>query len=505
MTRRRLPLLLSLLLFASCGENKEEYEPSPAIRLTVGEVTHSGAVILVESIFCDEVYVIADPDRQSVDADLIISEGVPAENGTAVLTGLSSGTKYTVYGVGRKGDKLSSIQKTTITTVLLSGDLYPYERERSGAPFFADITLCPGGGRPGGNAWFSVPAEWDEERFAPHVSYSDSDGDHWLFEAFLAITGSDPDGNTFVISNSGAASAGKTAWENLAEYWAGDSGAFSALDRAIDKAARSIGSAPPTRYAVMVMPDPIQFARFSDKSSSTAYWGALDGQMLDFSRSADQVRALRWYIDLVREKFAALDLKHLELAGFYILSEELVAKPGGWNYNQKRWDQILPEVGEYLASCNEGLYWIPYLGADGCDMWRDLKITYSWLQPNRYWDKDGQKPMSRAISQIKKYRMGIELEFEYSMVESVMKIPGIMGPDASGNYAFTLSDVSSLRSRFREYMDGFRSGGLYGKERIALYSGSNAMFQLATSKENDDIAMYLELCHFISDNPLRRK
>ena len=100
--------------------------------------------------------------------------------------------------------------------------------------------------------------------------------------------------------------------------------------------------------------------------------------------------------------------------------------------------------------------------------------------------------------------MGIELEFEYSTVEDVMKTPGIMGPDGAGNYVYTISDVPALRSRFRGYMTAFKDGGLYGKRRIALYSGSNALYQLATSKENDDIAMYLELCRFITDNPLRK-
>ena len=84
-----------------------------------------------------------------------------------------------------------------------------------------------------------------------------------------------------------------------------------------------------------------------------------------------------------------------------------------------------------------------------------------------------------------------------------MKTPGIMGPDAAGQYVFTLKDVPSLRARFREYMSGYKGAGLYGKYPLALYSGSNALFQLAQSKENDDIAMYRELCRYIIGAPLR--
>ena len=500
--KRLLPFTLLVLLAAGCGEEQGGYQPSPAVRLTVGEVGFAAATILVESIYCDEVFILADSDLQSVSAAQVISKGVPAGDGAAVLTGLRPGTRYTAFGVGRKGDKVSNVEKVNFTTSAQAGTLYPYEQGRDGAPVFADITLCPGGGKPNSNSWFSVPFDWDKERFAPHVSYSDSEGQHWLFEAFLALTGSDPDGKSFVISSGGAASADKDSWENLIQYWVGEGGAFSALDEAIAEASAAIGSLPPARYTVMVMPDPIQFACFADKNSSTTYWGSLEGRLMDFSKSEDQVRALRWYIDRVRAEFAARDFRYLE--GFYILSEELVARPGGWNYDQKRWDQILPPVGEYLDSCNEGLYWIPYLGAAGTDLWESLGITYSWLQPNYYWDTSGSKPLAKTMDRIRQFGMGIELEFEYSMVEEVMKIPGIKGPDAQGNYSFTLSDVPSLRSRFRDYMNYFKDSGLYGKERIALYSGSNAMFQLETSQEKDDIALYLELCSFISDNPLRK-
>ena len=501
---KRFRTALLLLLAVSCGKEPDGYVAVPAVRLTVERTTHSGAVINVDSINSDQVFVMAGPADSSPSGNEIIESGHEVTGGMVVLTGLLPGTRYCAFGVGRSGQTLSKVQKAAFVTGAESGDLYIYEQGRSGPPDFADITLCPGGGRPNTNAWFTIPDTWDAARFAPHVSYSDDDGEHWLFEAFLSITGVDPDGKNFGINNNGALSADKASWENLAEYWVGEGGAFSALDKAIGNAARSIGTAPGKRYAVMMMPDPVMFERFSDKNSSTTYWGALDGVLMDFSRSADQVKALMWYTDLVRRMFAQRDFKYLELGGFYILSEELVAKPGGWNYSQKRWDQILPIVGDYLDSCNEGLFWIPYLGADGTDIWRNLGITYSWLQPNYYWDTSGSKPIAETVKKIRQLGMGMELEFEYSMVEEVMKTPGIMGPDAQGNYTFRLSDVPALRSRLRDYMNAFKNGGLYGKERIALYSGSNAMWQLATSKENDDIAMYLELCRFISENPLRK-
>ena len=504
--KRLLLILLPVLLLASCREKQQPYKGSPAIELSVQAVTHSSATIGIKSMFADEVWLLCLPGGENApSAEKVLIEGSKADGDTHTLTGLSAGKRYTVFGVGESmSGGISKVEKAEFTTAVEAGDLYSWERGRDGAPFFADITLCTGGGVPNSNSWFTVPMYWDKARFAPHVSYVDDDGEHWLFEAFLAITGIDMEGKNFGINNNGRESAGQDSWEALASYWLDKGGAFDALDQAIGDAAGRIGTAPGKRYVVMVMPDPVMFERFSDKSSSTSYWGVLDGVRLDFARIDDQIKALEWYIELIRSKFAALAPNYLELAGFYILSEELVAKPEGFNYQYKRWDRILPPVGEYLNARNEGLYWIPYLGADGTDIWKSLGIDCAWLQPNYYWDYNNSKPIKNAFKAMSTLDMGMELEFEYSMVEKVMKTNGIMGPDGAGNYVFTLKDVPSLRARFREYMDGYKEAGLYGKKPVALYSGSNALYQLASSKEKDDIAVYLELCRFISDNPLRK-
>ena len=496
--------MTGLLLLASCGGKEPAYKGKPALQLTVLEVSHTTATVKVESIFADEVYALCSMDATTPSAGELIASGRRLSGDRMVFEGLPPGSRLYVYAVGVRDGDVSNVMSAEFSTSVQAGDLYAWEKGRDGAPSFADITLCTGGGIPNSNAWFSIPEDWSSDRFGPHVSFVDDSGEHWLFEAFMAITGIDMEGNNFGINPNGRTSAGKQSWEALASYWLDKGGAFEQLDKAISSVAARIGNPPFKRHVVMVMPDPVMFERFTDKSSSTTYWGALDGNLLDFSRIDDQIKALEWYIELVRSKFNALAPKNLQLSGFYILSEELVAKPEGYNYKYKRWDRILPPVGEYLNARNEGLYWIPYLGADGTDIWQKLGIDFVWLQPNYYWDYNGVKPIRKAFDAMKEYGMGMELEFEYSMVEEVMKTSGIMGPDGAGNYVFTLKDVPSLRSRFREYMDGYKSAGLYGKKPVALYSGSNALYQLAKSKEKDDIAMYLELCRFITENPLRK-
>ena len=53
-------------------------------------------------------------------------------------------------------------------------------------------------------------------------------------------------------------------------------------------------------------------------------------------------------------------------------------------------------------------------------------------------------------------------------------------------------------------MKEYKDAGLYGTGSIALYSGSNALTQLATSPDAADRALYDELCEFIIGNRLSR-
>ena len=125
--------------------------------------------------------------------------------------------------------------------------------------------------------------------------------------------------------------------------------------------------------------------------------------------------------------------------------------------------------------------------AEGYRKWKDFGIDMAYMQPNYYWDEAGKNPMSATFSEIKRLGMGLELEFEYSMVESV-------------NGA---ASAQKYRARFDEYLKWARSSGVYGTLPVALYSGTDAMHQLATSSAPGDREMYYELCDFIVASPLR--
>lgn len=405
---------------------------------------------------------------------------------------------------------------TWLDDITISGNpepaIYSWESSRSGVPSFADISLVTLG-RHNAN-----PPVWTKERFASHVLYTDeSSVSHWLFDAFLCIDTYDSQrGLSFNITNS-SHSATKASWEDLLNDWLGNDGALHKLDEAISDAAATLGSPPAQRYVVMALPDPIMFEDFADKSSSTVYWGDLDGTELDFSRVEDQKAAYKWYMDRCRRKFNAAGFTNIELAGFYVLSEELhlpasfyqshgasYSGSDTWNSQYKRWEQLVPYAAEYAHSLNEGLWWIPYRFAPGYAVWNHLGFDRAFMQPNRYWDHDeSQHPLDATVSVLQSHNMGIELEFEYSAVASVMS-DGRYGPDDEGNPVFYSSDVPTLQERVREYMDAYRQSGLYGVLPVAVYSGTDAMHQLASSGDDTDRQLYHDICQFIIESDLKQ-
>ncbi len=343
------------------------------------------------------------------------------------------------------------------------------------------------------------PYAWDAERFGPHVSWKAPDGkERWLFEAFIFLEGQDyQTGRTFVISPSGA-SATKAEWQRQLDLWLGQDRGVGALEKACGEVAARIGNPPAKRKVIIGLPDAIMFERFSDKTSRTDYWG--DG--LDFAKVEDRLKALDWYMEEARSRFAALGCKYLQLDGFYITSEEIYLPYDiDVNCRYKNWEDIAPALADRCHSKGEKLYWIPYHMAPGHKYWKQLGIDQAWMQPNWYWDlKSGERhPFDKTLKAMEENGLGMELEFEYSCVANQMK-PGVKGPNGDGSPVFDAADVPALQGRVREYMRRYREAGLLGKGSIALYSGSNALTQLAASPLPQDKALYDELCGFVLEN-----
>lgn len=352
---------------------------------------------------------------------------------------------------------------------------------------FTDMVLCYGGSR------HRAVYQWNEDRFSKYVTYTDKSGkEHWLFDAFLCIefeSASRPDGNNYsyctgFFKNKTGESAGKAQWQELIDYWFDPTCNLVALDNAVENAKATLGAPKEKRKVVMVMPDPILYKYFEDVTSSTTYWGKLNGKTLDFNVPADRIAAYEWYIDEVRKGFKAANFKNIELDGFYIVSEDLVTPEEGWSYELKKLDLVIPSVSDYIHSFGQKIYWIPYRKAAGYKMGKKFKLDYVWMQPNYLWN--GEKyPLEESMLMIKGADVGMEMEIDANVLDG-------------------MKDSELYRMRYRKYMQFAKQYGLYGKKPFTYYIGNNAVYDLAVSDKEVDQSMYFDLCDFVVDNPLRK-
>lgn len=360
---------------------------------------------------------------------------------------------------------------------------YDWERGRKELLTTADAVLCYGGSH------HRTPYLWDEERLAPYVTCRDSAGrEQWLFDGFIFLEFVDaarPDGATwaFETGNPNAPAAGRAQWEELLDYWFAAGNGFEALDRTVEAAAARIGEPPAKRRVIMMLPDPVIYRNYADTTSATDYWGEVEGRRLDFRSTEDRLAACKWYIDRVRERFAAGDFRHIELAGFYWI-REIVTRPCDteYSYHLTRSDLLVPRIADYLHALGYSWNWIPYYGSRGYDVWPEWGFDQVWLQPNHYWK--AERDMESVCRQIDTLGVGMELEFEPTLLAA-----------REGSAAF--------RERFRNYLRYAREKGIYGTRSFACYHGTNGFYDLATSTDADDRALYGELRDFILGNPLR--
>lgn len=363
--------------------------------------------------------------------------------------------------------------------------LYSWEKRRDIKPEFTDMVLCYGGSA------HRTPFRWDKERFVPMVTYTDEAGkEHWMFDSFLFLEftlkgGADGAQYSYGTGYYGF-SAGKKQWAELIDYWFAEGTGFDALEQAVREASGRMGKPKAKRKVVLTVPDPILYKVYNDTTSTTAYWGELDGREMDFSKAEDRVAALEWYVDEVRKRYNTKRYRYIELAGFYPISEEIVTPDEGWNYDLKHSDEFISPLAEYVHKYNYCLCWIPYNRAAGYRKAKSMGFDLVYMQPNHYWDEKGDKSMERFFADIEEHDLAMEFEFEETLLTRNER-----------------SDV--YRQRFYDYMEGAKKHGVYGRKQLSYYQGTNGFYELSKSSDPKDRKLYHDFCQFVINNPLRKQ
>jgi hypothetical protein len=387
-----------------------------------------------------------------------------------ILLMLFSSLAAMICSCSSEDHTVPDITYTVTKDTLTSDEDYEWETSRTAIPDYSDMVLLYGGGHQ------RTTYTWASPRLDAYVTYVDESGtEHWLFDAFLflEIYDSGSSGNNVCFSTGyKLASATKSDWQNLIDYYFQDNTGIGALDKLITSAISRLGTPKEKHKVIISIPEPIKRADYQNESSSSKYWGSVDGKSLDFADDSDRLIACQWFIDQCRAAFNAKGYKNVELAGFYWLAEKSTYT-----------STIISSVGDYLHTMNYSFNWIPYYTADGYSMWKYYKFDYAYLQPNYFFNTTTPKSrLTDAFNMAKGAGMGgMEIEFDDNCLDGYGR-------------AYKLED----------YMEVFKEKGVWDSYRLAYYQGSNTLYTLKKSTNAANQALYHEFCNFVITRPTRR-
>lgn len=339
-----------------------------------------------------------------------------------------------------------------------------------------DMVLIYGGGH------HRSPYSWSKDMMKDYVVYTDkSNKSHWLFDSFLLLEFMDPavnggPGKTLVTGykykGSYMQSANKDDWGRLIDYYCSKDSGAGAIDKAVGDAKVILGEPASARTIVVGIPEPITCLYSATHSGGTSYWGEINGEQLDFSNRTDRVRACKWYVDKVVEKFKAMKYKNIKLAGFYWVAEQ--------SGDTK---DMLFDLAAYINSNNYSFNWIPYYRAAGYADWRSYGFNFAYLQPNYFFNKDvPYERLNSACAEAELAGMDMELEFD---------------DNALVRYG--------RGYKLRDYMKAFKEHGVWKNRRLAYYQGGWSVRSLKNSSDPQDNQLYHDFCDFVISRPIRDK
>lgn len=307
--------------------------------------------------------------------------------------------------------------------------------------------------------------DWTVDQIQPYVVHQYADGrKDWLFDGFLFLEFKDGKGYGYG-SRYDKNDARKTEWLWLLDRIFEEGKSLSALDQCIENQIKEIGKPDFKHKVVIGLPEALPGQKD---------WGEINGKKMDFSKEEDQIQATYWYIDLLMKRFKKEKYKHLDLAGFYWVSEDVETCK----------DLTIP-LGKYIRSLDKKFYWIPYWQAKGFERWKELGFDIAYQQPNHFFSASvPDKRLEDACMSAREHNMGMEFEFDEKALYDTKE---------------------SSYNRLKAYIDYFEKNNVFEESAIAYYSGFSGFLDMAKSTNPKDHAIMDRLAKLIIDRRGRYK
>lgn len=338
--------------------------------------------------------------------------------------------------------------------------------------------------------------DWNKELFTPYLIHEFPDGHKsWVFDAFIMLEGMTNDarkpGEDFDDYLARKYSFGevrsvelahKDMWIWLLDRQLGtyDGLGCRALDDRIEELIPVLGK-PATKHKVYLM-IPIPY--------HCVEWGDIDGYVPEFDNLNDKVMGMKWYIDLMIEKFAAADFKNIELEGIYWLRESIT--------DLAHEVPAAKAICEYVHSKGLTASWIPHYNAPHIKDGKSFGFDVVFHQPNYVFDLSRPyEQLINAIDDAWNYDIGMLMEFEGTCISGIDDgINDTRKVVMQGNSSmYSVNKV--LYDRFLAYVDNFEEKGVFDFMPIGYYAGYQAIYDFVHSSDPKDQEIINRVISFI--------
>ncbi|MGD9519752.1 MAG: DUF4855 domain-containing protein [Armatimonadota bacterium] len=253
---------------------------------------------------------------------------------------------------GRHSRVLVLALSLALLPALAISDYCPPDSKQSGG--MRDIMLV-----------YLAPDSWHEADFLPYVAYLDKAAGgvprDWFYDSWLFLMfGGAPSGGAYYRGD-----ATKTDWDFYLDLLFAPDMNLAALDACIEKVGRQLSERDRICPVIIMIPYlTCSQINFGDVDG--------DGKNEDPAREEDRIKALKWCVDAILQRWQQHQYKHLQLWGFYWMNEGISTGDVA----------AVQATGKYVHGKGYGFHWIPWFMAPGHERGAELGFDFVVMQPN---------------------------------------------------------------------------------------------------------------------------
>ncbi|MDR9855727.1 DUF4855 domain-containing protein [Paenibacillus sp. VCA1] len=301
------------------------------------------------------------------------------------------------------------------------------------------------------NGWYDHgEGDWTKEKIIPYISYVDTNGQpkDWLYDGvlYLGLYGDHWSGNY------GTGTATLADWKWYLDKTFAPEGDLKQLDEATKETAAKLGDPKHKTKVVLMIPHPGEtLSDFGDVDGDGISENMVSAEVGKEAALANREKAVKWYMNELRQRWSSAGYSHLELTGMYWLAESVGDED----------DRSLVQYASQLVHKEKKrFYWIPYFYGNQNYAGKQLGFDVASLQPNYFFDEMPADRIETAATLAKQYHMGMEMEFDERM-----------------------NTDPTFRQKYIEYLNGGIDYGYMKNAFKAYYQGNTALFDSAKSQD----------------------